>query len=128
MDGAKAFISACWQCTSSKNFALALGSLPWEQGRAPKAGLGSHPPGAPAELPDRSGEGGASLPASHFGQQDPLSAGDASHCFLSGKQELPEVLGLKGVGVTLSVHSACQALDCSSEQRSRSLTVGSRSH
>lgn len=78
--------------------------------------------------PDRGDEGGASLPTSHFGQQDTLSAGDASRCFLSGKQELPGVLGLKDVGVTLPLHNACQAPDCSSEQRCRSLTVGSRSH
>lgn len=53
--------------------------------------------------PDRGGKGGASLPASHFGQQDALSAGDASHCFLSRKRGLPGVLGLKDVGVTLSL-------------------------
>lgn len=87
----------------------------------------SCPGSTPVSL-DRGGEGGASSPATHFGQQDTLSAGDPSHYFLSGKQELPGVLGLKDVGVTLSLHMACQALDCSSEQRCHLLTVGSRSH
>lgn len=111
--------------------ALDLSSLPWEWGWVLKAGLHRATLRCPSwtpVFPDRGGEAGASLPVSYFGQQDTLSAGDASRCLLSRKQELPRVLGLKDVGVTLSLHSACQTPDCSSEQRCRSLTVGSRSH
>lgn len=129
MDGAKASGSAYWQYASSENFEstgsrlLSMGVGPGSPSRAAQ----SHPPGAPAELP---------CPLTEVAKVGPhyllVTLGSKMHCLQemhpTGKQGLPGMLGLKDVGVTLSLHSACQALDCSSEQRCHSLTVGSRSH